>query len=258
MKNKFFVFAFVAIYTFITVPSLAQKTGENSGTRISSSNNDDSYINMTEDGHSYKIRLNGARVLEMEIDGKKIPESDFNKYDALIKKILKQMEEDRKQAELDRKQAEKDRVQADKDRAQAELDRKQAEKDRVQAGEDRKQAERDRAQADKDRISAEGDRKQAEKDRAQAELDRKQAEKDRVQAELDRKQAEEDRKLFDQMVAELISEKMIESRNTLTSLSLDNKEFSINGVKQSDAIQQKFAAKYLKDKNGRMQVNMRN
>lgn len=244
MKNKFFVFAFVAMCTLVTVPSLAQKAEKNSGTRISSSTNNDSYINMTEDGHSYKIRLNGTRVLEMEVDGKKIPESDFNKYDALIKKVLKQMEEDRKQAELDRKQAEKDREQADKDRAQAELDRKQA--------------ERDRAQADKDRISAEGDRKQAEKDRAQAELDRKQAEKDRAQAEIDRKQAEEDRKVFEQMVTELISEKLVESRNGLTSLMLDNKELIINGIKQSDSMQQKFAAKYLKDKNSKMQVNMRN
>jgi chromosome segregation ATPase len=265
MKNKFFVFAFVVMCTLITVPSIAQKPEKNSGTRISSSNNDDSFINMTEDGHSYKIRLNGTTVREMEIDGKKIPESEFNKYDALIKKILKQMEEDRKQAESDRKQAEKDREQADKDRAQAELDRKQAEKDRVQADEDRKQAELDRVQADKDRLSAEEDRKQAEKDRAQAELDRKQAEKDRAQAEIDRKLAEEDRKLaeedrklYEQIVTEVISEKLVESRSALTSISLDSKEFTINGVKQPDAMHQKFAAKYLKDKNGSMRVNIRN
>lgn len=72
----------------ITVPSIAQKPEKNSGTRISSSNNDDSFINMTEDGHSYKIRLNGTTVREMEIDGKKIPESEFSKYDALIKRSL--------------------------------------------------------------------------------------------------------------------------------------------------------------------------
>jgi len=101
MKNKFFVFAFVVMCTLITVPSIAQKPENNSGTRISSSNNNESFINMTEDGHSYKIRLNGTTVTEMEIDGKKIPESEFSKYDALIKKILKQVEEDRKQAALD-------------------------------------------------------------------------------------------------------------------------------------------------------------
>jgi len=133
MKNKFFVFAFVVMCTLITVPSIAQKPENNSGTRISSSNNNESFINMTEDGHSYKIRLNGTTVTEMEIDGKKIPESEFSKYDALIKKILKQVEEDRKQAALDRKQAEKDRAQAELDRKQAEKDREQADKDRAQA-----------------------------------------------------------------------------------------------------------------------------
>jgi hypothetical protein len=60
------------------------------------------------------------------------------------------------------------------------------------------------------------------------------------------------------MVTELISEKLIENRIALTSLTLDNKELIINGVKQSDVMQQKFAAKYLKDKNSKMQVNMHN
>ncbi len=262
MKNKIFAFAFAAICLSASAPLLAQKTGKNTNTQISRSNNDDSYISMNEDGHSYKIRLNGTTVKEMEVDGKQIPASEFSKYDALIKRILKQMEEDRKQAELDRKQAEKDREQADKDRKQAEkdreqaeLDRKQADKDRIQADNDRKQAEKDRAQADKDRLSAEGDRKQAEKDREQAELDRKQAEKDRAQAETDRKQAEEDRKLYEQMISELISDKLLENRGALTSLTLDNKELTINGVKQPDAIHQKFSAKYLKGKNSSMRVN---
>jgi hypothetical protein len=255
MKNKFFAAVVAVSTTLISVSSQAQKTTTVSESRISSSVNDESFINMTEDGHSYKMRLKGNTVIEMEVDGKKIPESDFNKYDALVKKILKQMEEDRKQAELDRKQAEKDRVQAGKDRAQAELDRKQAEKDREQSNEDRKQSEKDRVQADKDRLNAEEDRKQAEKDRAQAELDRKEAEKDRAQAEIDRKQAEEDRKLYEQMITELITDKLLESRSVLRSLTLDNKEFTINGAKQTDAVQQKYAAKYLKDKNGSMRVN---
>ena len=255
MKNKFFAVVVAVSTTLISVSSQAQKTGTISETRISSSGNDESFINMTEDGHSYKIRLKGNTVIEMEVDGKKIPESDFNKYDAMVKRILKQMEEDRKQAELDRKQAEKDRVQAGKDRAQAELDRKQAEKDREQADADRKQSEKDKAQAEKDREHANEDRKQAEKDRAQAELDRKQAEKDRAQAEIDRKQAEEDRKLYEQMITELINEKLLENRGALTSLTLDNKEFTINGVKQADAVQQKYAAKYLKGKNSSMRVN---
>lgn len=265
MKINIFVFAFVASSMLLCLPSLAQKTD----THMSPYGNEDSYINMKEDGHTYKIRFKGNTVSEMEVDGKIIPEQDFNKYDAFVKRVLKQMEEDRRQAALDRKQAEKDREQADKDRLQAEKDREQAEKDRAQADKDRlsaggdrkqgekdrAQAEKDRAQAEKDRLSAEGDRKQAEKDRAQAELDRKQAEKDRAQADIDRKQAEADRKLYDQMITELISDKLLESRSALTSIMLDNKEFSINGIKQPEAVQQKYAARYLKGKNSSMRVN---
>ena len=265
MKIKIVAFAFLAGGMLLSFPLRAQKTDN----RTVTYSNEDSYINMKEDGHTYKIRFKGNAVSEMEVDGKIIPASDFNKYDALITKIQKQMEEDRRQAEIDRKQAEKDREQADKDRLQADEDRKQADKDRAQADKDlaqalldrkqadkdRLQAEADRKQAEKDRLSAEGDRKQAEKDRAQAELDRKQAEKDRAQADIDRKQAEADRKMYDQMITELISDKLLESRGALNSIVLDNNEFSINGIKQTDAIQQKYAARYLKGKNSRMRMN---
>ncbi|RYF88191.1 MAG: hypothetical protein EOO03_08960 [Chitinophagaceae bacterium] len=272
MKIKIFVSALLAGSMFLSLPLWAQKTDSHT-IRY---NSDDSYINTKEDGHVYKIRLKGNTVTEMEVDGKIIPASEYSKYDAFIKKLLKQLEEDRRQAELDRKQAEKDREQADKDRVQAELDRRQADKDRIQAEADRteaekdiaqaekdrtqaaldrRQADKDRIQAEKDRLQAEGDRNQAEKDRAQAELDRKQAEKDRAQADIDRKNAEADRKLYEEMIAELISDKLLESRSALTSIVLDNKEFSINGVKQPGAMQEKYAAKYLKGKNSSMRMN---
>lgn len=244
MKINIFLAAFLAGSIFLSLPVLAQTTDN----RISSYDQGDSYINTKEDGHSYKIRLKGNQVTEMEVDGKIIPPADYHKYDAFIKKLLKQMEEDRKQAELDRKQAEKDRQQADLDRLQADKDRKQAEKDR-------EQAEKDRIQAEKDRMAAEGDRKQAEKDRKQAEKDRLQAEKDRLQADIDRQQAEADRKLYDEMVNELISDKLLESHNTLRSIELDNAAFSINGVKQSEALQKKYAAKYLKGKKDGMRMS---
>jgi hypothetical protein len=60
------------------------------------------------------------------------------------------------------------------------------------------------------------------------------------------------------MMTEIVSEKLVDSRSALKSVSLDSKEFTVNGIKQSDALHQKFAAKYLKDKNGRMQFNIQN
>jgi len=213
-------------------------------------------INYTEDGHRYKIKLSGSKVIEMFVDDKKVAEEDYAKYDSLVKKILVQIEKDRKQAEEDRKQAEKDRQQADKDREQANEDRKQAGKDRERADQDRKQAEKDREQAEKNRQQADQDQERAEKDREQAGKDREQAEKDRKQAEVDRKRAEEDRKLLNEMIDEVVKEKLVENKEALKSLVLDDNEFIVNGIKQPDNLHSKFKAKYLKS--SRRRINYKN
>jgi hypothetical protein len=227
-------------------------------------------IHYTEDGQRYKIKLIGSKIIEMFVDDKKIAEEDYAKYDPTVKKILLQLEKDRKQAQEDRKQAEKDRQQADNDREQANEDRKQAdrdreqaENDRQQADNDRKQADQERKQADKDREQAEKDRQQADNDRQQAEQDRKQAEKDRdqavrdrKQADMDRKQAEEDRKLMNEMIDEVIKEKLVENKEALTSLVLDENELIVNGTKQPASLHSKFKTKYLKGSH--RQINYRN
>jgi chromosome segregation ATPase len=245
-----------------------EKQKNDSGTSLNvmsdrSSGSGESLINFTEDGHRYKIRLSGSKVIEMFVDDKKVAEEDYAKYDSMVKKILLQIEKDRKQAEEDRKQAEKDRERADQDRKQADKDREQAEKNRQQADKDRERAEQDREQADKDREQAEKNRQQADKDRERAEQDREQAgkdreqaEKDRQQAEIDRKQAEEDRKLLNEMIDEVIKEKLVENKEALKSLVLDDNEFIINGIKQPGNLHSKFKTKYLK--NSRRKINYRN
>ena len=237
-------------------------------------------IDYQDDGHRHKIRMKGSKIVEMNIDGKKIPEEDFSKYDATMKKILLQVEKDREQADMDRVQAEKDRQQADRDRDQADLDRDQAEnerelveKQREQAEEDRQRAdedrqrvvqdkrqsqkeleqiERDRIQVTKDRERAATDRKQAEKDREQAVRDRDQAVEDRKQAELDRKQANEDRKLLEGMIDDVVKEKIVDSKEAVKSLILDDTELTVNDVKQADSLHNKFKAKYLKKSGSRI------
>lgn len=244
---------------------------------------DESIVNHIENGHRYTIRLEKKKIVQLSIDGKEVPPAEYSKYDAMVKKILEQVEKDRAQAEKDRAQAEKDReraemdrAQADKNRVQAEKDREQAEKDREEAvkhreqaekdraqsqidrdraAKDRVQAEKDREQAEKDRANAEKDRLQADKDRVRAEKDREQAEKDRAQAEIDRKKAEEDRKLVEAMLDEVVAEKLVENRDALKSLSLDDKELVVNDVKQSDAMHSRFKAKYLKPGQNRIRYS---
>ncbi|PZR24033.1 MAG: hypothetical protein DI535_22820 [Citrobacter freundii] len=259
----------------------AQQKGESQGYETFYS--DESIVNHIENGHRYTIRLEKKKIVQLIIDGKEVPPAEYSKYDSMVKKILEQVEKDRAQAEKDRAQAEKDReraeidrLQADKDRIQAEKDRELAERDREEAvkhreqaekdrarsevdreraAKDRAQAEIDRAQAEKDRAKAEKDRQQADKDRARAEIDRQQAEKDRARAEIDRKKAEEDRKLFEAMLDEVVTEKLVENRDALKSLSLDDKELIVNDVKQPDAVHSRFKAKYLKPGQTRIRYN---
>jgi hypothetical protein len=248
-----------------TLHAQQKKQGTDGGTSLNvmTDMSGETLINYTEDGHRHKIKLSGSKIIEMYIDDKKVAEEDYAKYDSMVKKILAQIEKDRKQAEEDRKQADKDRIQADKDRQQADKDReqanedrKQAEKDRERADHDRKEADKGREQAEKDRKQADQDRQQADKDREQADKDRVQADKDRKQADIDRKQAEEDRKLLDEMITEVVNEKLVENKEALKSLVLDNNEFTVNGIKQPDNLHSKFKAKYLK--NNRTRINYRN
>jgi hypothetical protein len=284
-------------------PAIAQQKNEirkketRSATNLRSVVTDDSgetSIDYQDDGHRHKIRMKDSKIIEMSVDGKKVPEEDFSKYDAVVKQVMLQIEKDREEAGKDRLQADKDRIQADKDRTQADKDRQQADLDRDRANLDRQQADNDRAlmkgqqeqaevdrqqadknrenivqykkqiqverqqteqarnQATKDRERAVMDRKQAEKDRLQAGYDREQANEDRKQAELDRKQADEDRKLLEEMINEVVKEKMADSKESVKSIILDDTELIVNGIKQSGTLHTKFKAKYLKKSGSRI------
>ncbi|PWU01252.1 MAG: hypothetical protein C5B52_07590 [Bacteroidetes bacterium] len=217
-----------------------------SETRISIDNNDsangESEIDYRDEGgHKYHMYLKNDVVTDLTVDGKKIDEKDYPKYEGTIKKIKEQIRKDREQAEVDRKQAIKDQEEAEADRVEADKDREQAEADRREANEQREHAREDMRQA-------EDDRRQAQQDRKQAELDREEALKDRQQAEVDRKLAEEDRKVFKSIVADLISEKIISSEDKLFNLKLTDTELTVNGVKKSNTLHQKFKTKYLNGK----------
>jgi hypothetical protein len=66
-----------------------------------SGGSDEMQIDYVEDGHRYKIRFNGAKIAEMYIDDKRIPKTDFAKYESTVKKIREQIENDQQQAEKD-------------------------------------------------------------------------------------------------------------------------------------------------------------
>ena len=102
----------------------------------------ESEINFRDGGHQYHMFMNHDEVTEMYVDGKKISEQDFSKYDSVIKKVKEQIRKDKEQAEEDRKQAIKDQEQAEKDREESEKDREQATADEKEVAMAREQQSR--------------------------------------------------------------------------------------------------------------------
>lgn len=169
-------------------------------------------------------------------------QADKDRQRAQLDKV--RADKDRLRADSDRARAEKDRFRYEEDRKQTELDRQQADKDRAQADEERKQADEDRKQADEDRAEAAKDREQAKLDRIQADKDREQAAKDRIQADKDRAQAAEDRKVMESLEADLVSDKIVNSKSEIREVTLNDDELIVNGNKQSAALYQKYQSKY--------------
>lgn len=213
---------------------------------INSDGSGEMQMNYTQDGQRYKVKVNDSKIVELYIDDKKIPESDFAKYEPGIKKILAQVEEDRKQANIARAEAEKHRQQASKDRELVHKMREQAETNREQMHKLRLQAEQDRKRVSEERIHA-------NREREKATLHRQDAEKHRAQAEIHRKKAEEDRKQMQMMFDELVNDKLVTDRESLTSLELDESKLVVNGKEQPADIHQRYKQKYLKDSQRQLQ-----
>lgn len=258
----------------LTVSVNAQQTTSSSNNYSSQSDGrtGKSRITINDNDKTYHMEFVDDKLSFLSVDGILVPQEKWGDYKKIVDNAIAQMKKDREQARLDRIQAGKDReqarldrmqadkdrergrldrMQADKDKERAMRDRSQAERDRLQSIRDKEQADRDRIQADKDRdqaqldrIQADKDREQAIKDRAQAEKDREQAAIDRVQAAKDRAQAAADRKLLDEMIADLVSDKLISGASELRLLTLTPTEMTVNGIKQPDALHKKYQDRY--------------
>jgi hypothetical protein len=214
-------------------------------------------------GSLYNITLANDKVLDLFVDGRKVPADSFYVYQPLIKKLTDQIKKDRIQAKLDREQALRDQKQALRDQEQAVRDQAQAVKDQAQARRDQEQAMKDQAEAGreaqdaqreaiKEQVQAKKDAEQAERDRAQAmrdgeqaSRDREQAVRDREQASRDRELAEEDRAIMKSLISDLVKDGIVPNEKSVTSLFLNEYVLAVNGKKLSDEVFKKYKDRYV-------------
>jgi hypothetical protein len=165
-------------------------------------------------------------------------------------KAHEQAERNRERAERDRERANRDRERAEHDRARADDDRRHVEKAHEQAGSDRRRSHEDRERAERDRA-------RASEGRVRAEGDRKRAERDRARAEVDRRRAEEDRKLMNELIDELVREKVVSDRDDVESIELTDESLIVNDKKQSGSLHRQLKEKYLKTPGSRIRFTHR-
>lgn len=254
MKKKIistgFVLAGVCLFAFFSLNAQSDNavTDTSKVYKISGGEGMNGSTHTFVDGQEYNITIRKGMVTEMYIDSNKIPAEKIVDYKTVLDKIFynfkktqEQASRDKEEAENDKEQAIRDKEQAISDKEQAVRDKEQAVKDKVQAVRDKKQAVRDKEQAVFDKEQAVRDKEQARKDKVQALRDKEHAARDKVQAVRDKVQMEE-------IIKELISEKIIKNRKELDSFQLSNNELIVNGIKQSSIIHQRLSNKYLPNK----------
>ncbi|AYL96492.1 hypothetical protein [Mucilaginibacter celer] len=209
-------------------------------------------------GKTYQIELLKDKMTSLAIDGETIPLARWGEYSKEIAAIREQIKKDRiqakkdqeqamrdqQQAKRDQEQASRDQLQAKRDQEQARLDQEHAKTEQEQAARDQQQAKRDQEQAVRDQEQAKRDQEQAGRDQVQAKRDQEQARLDQIQAKKDQERAAEDQRLLKQMTGDLVKDGIIANEEALHDMSFNSEELIVNGVKQSDSVFKRYAAKY--------------
>ena len=229
MKKKIFNRAILCLATTLLLTSgyaqkkeqITKKSPTNAEVTIKTEGNaitDGNIVDYNDGDHTYSFKIKGDKISDLYVDDKKIPTNEYSKYQSAINKILLQIKKDKELAQQDMMKAQQDQKQAKMNMEEAQLSKEKAEQDM----------------------------RQAKIEKQRAEQDQQVAMKDLEKAKLDKLTAEEDSKLLNNLLGEIVSEKIVSNEEDISSISLNSTAFIVNGKKQSSSLHQKFKAKYLK------------
>lgn len=143
--------------------------------------------------------------------------------------------------------SEQDHLQMEKDMALAELEMKEAEEEMRQAEVEMRVSEKEMQLAEEEmrkaEIVMEQELKRADEELRKADIEMKKADEELRKAEIELKKADKELANLDQMEKEL---KKDFSSTDIKSFYLNEKEFFVNGKKQSNEMHKRYAKKYLK------------
>lgn len=209
----------------------------------------------------YQVKMLDEKITSLYVDGDKIPEADWTKYEAAIRHIRQEIKE---QAKRDEEQAVRNQEQAKRNEEQAKRNAEQARRNEEQNVRNEDQAKRNAEQAhlneDQAKRNAEQEvrnREQAKRNEEQVQLNKDQEKRNAEQAirnQLQAKKNEEQAKANEQMIKDItqdmVNDKLIPDTESLKEFTFNADGMFVNGTKVPDAVFKKYKEKYNKYFNG--------
>ena len=206
------------------------------------------------DDKIYKMEMVDEKLTSLYVDGEKIPEADWSKYDDVIRHIRQEIKEQIKRNE---EQAKRNAEQAVRNQAQAERNEEQAKRNAEQNIHNQEQAKRNEEQARLNELQVKKNQDQAirnqEQDKRNAEQavrNEEQARRNELQAKKNEEQAKANEKMIKDITDDLVADKIIPDTNSLHEMRLSEFGMSVNGVKQPEEVFKKYKEKYRRNSGG--------
>jgi beta-lactamase regulating signal transducer with metallopeptidase domain len=212
------------------------------------------------EGNEYKlVKLNGE-ISYLVVNDEKIPKDKLGEYSEVLKKINSQLERMRKeqlvrdeeQARRNEEQKVRNREQEQRNAEQEIRNKEQERRNAEQVGRNQEHLERDKEQAvrnkEQERRNAEQVIRNKEQEQRNAEqvVRNKEQEQRNAEQAIRNKEQEVRNAEMKKLTEDLITDGIIKDKRDLRSMSIDEDELIVNGVKQPADVFKKYKSKYPK------------